>query len=76
MNQILTDTEIEKTRNLCFENPIKACAITQIIVDTCQIISCNTFAELKGKSTRTIQYQSNKYIGIKIENRKFISLNQ
>lgn len=73
---MLTEDEIKRTRELCFNNPIKACAIAQEIINTCGIISCNTFSKLKDKSTRTIQYQAKNMIGVKIENRKFVSLNQ
>ena len=72
MNQKLTPQEINKIQNLCFENPAKACAIAQIIIDTCQVASCSTVASIKRKSKRTIQYQAKRITGIKIENRKFI----
>ena len=69
---ILTKIEIQKTQQLCFANPAKACAVAQIITDTCGLVSCATFAQIKGKSPRTIQYQAEKLPGIKIEKRKFI----
>ncbi len=76
MNQKLTQEEVDKIQNLCFNNPAKSCAIAQIIIDTCQVVSCSKYASLKGKNKRTIQYQSDNLTGLNIENRKFISLNQ
>jgi hypothetical protein len=73
---ILTEVEIEKIRILCFNNTEKACAIAQEIINTCQIISCRKFAEIRKKSVRTIQFQSKKLIGIVIAGRKYPSLNQ
>ena len=73
---MLTDVEIKKIRKLCFNNPVKSCAIAQLIIDTCGIVSCKTLAEYKKKSIRTIQYQADKLNGVTIENRKFISINQ
>ena len=73
---ILTKIEIQKTQQLCFVNPAKACAIAQIITDTCGLVSCATFAQIKCKSPRTIQYQAENFTGIEIEGRKFISINQ
>ena len=75
MNQNLTDKEIDKIQKLCFENPAKACAFAQTIIDTCQVVSCSTYSKLKGKSKRTIQYQSGNFAGLTIENRKFLSIN-
>ena len=75
MNQKLTQSEINKIQNLCFENPARACAIAQTIIETCQIVSCSTYAKLKNKSKRTIQYQSGNMTGLTIENRKFVSFN-
>jgi len=76
MNQKLTQEEIDKIQNMCFNNPVKCCAIAQLIIDTCQVVSCSTYAKLKGKPKRTIQYQSGNLTGLVIENRKFVSLNQ
>ena len=76
MNQQLTEKEIEKIRNACFDNPVKMCAIAQVIIDTCQIVSSNTYADLKGKHRNTILKQKDKLTGITIANRKFISINQ
>lgn len=76
MNQILTYDEIKKIQNMCFSNPTKSCAIAQIIIDTCQIISCKTFSEIKRKKKRATLYKADKLTGITIENRKFLSLNQ
>jgi len=75
MNQKLTPAEIEKIQNICFENPAKACAIAQVIINTCQIVSCATYARLKEKKKRTVLYQSSKLLGVLIEGRKFLSLN-
>jgi len=75
MNQKLTPAEIEKIQNICFENPAKACAIAQVIINTCQIVSCFTYARLKEKKKRTVLYQSSKLLGVLIEGRKFLSLN-
>lgn len=74
MKQALTNKEIEKIQNVCFSNPERACAIAQIIIDTCQVVKCSTYAEVKGKSKRTVLYQKEKLAGIKIENQKFISI--
>lgn len=76
MNKHLTNIEIEKLQNICFSNPKKACAVAQLIIDTCQVISCSTFANIRGKNKRTINYQACKLTGVEIEGRKFISLNQ
>lgn len=76
MSQQITDKEIEKIRSACFENPSKMCAVAQIIVDTCQIVSAKTLSEIKGKHRNTILQQKDNLAGITIENRKFISLNQ
>ena len=76
MNQQLTQKEIERIRDLCFSDPAKACAIAQVIVNICQVVSCNTFAAAKGKSPRGVHYQTTKLTGIVIENRKFISIIQ
>jgi hypothetical protein len=74
MNQKLIQSEITKIQNLCFQNPAKACAIAQTIIDTCQIVSCSTYAKLTGKGKRTVLYQSPKMTGVNIEERKFVSL--
>lgn len=76
MNKQLTDIEKEKIRNLCFANPAKACAFAQEIIDTCQVMSCATYASVKGKAPRTVQYQAGKLTGINIEQRRYIALNQ
>ena len=75
MNEKLTQAEITKIQNICFENPAKACAIAQVIINTCQIVSCATYARLKEKKKRTVLYQSSKLLGVLIEGRKFLSLN-
>lgn len=72
MKEQLTDAEIKKIQNMCFHNPVKACAIAQTIIDVCQIISCASFSKLTGKSKRTINYQAENLIGIKIEDRKYL----
>ena len=74
MNQKLTRAEIEKIQNMCFENPQKACAIAQVIINTCQIVSCSTYARLKEKKKRTVLYQSQEITGISIEDRRVLSL--
>jgi hypothetical protein len=76
MNQELTKTEIDEIKELCFQNPVKACAVAQKIIDVCGMVSCNGYAKLSNKSTRHIQYISETLVGINIENRKYISLNQ
>lgn len=76
MKQQLTEAEIKKMQNICFSNPLKACAIAQLIADTCQIVSCTTYSKIAGKSKRTINYQADKLIGVTIENRRYISINQ
>lgn len=76
MNKELSEHEIKKIRELCFTNPLKCCAIAQEIVDTCGVVSCATFAQVKGRGKRAVQYQSEKLVGIKIEDRKFIAINQ
>lgn len=76
MNKELTEIEKQKIRNLCVSNPAKACAYAQEIIDTCGIMSCNTFGKLKGKAPRTVQYQAQRLTGLTIEKRKFVSLNQ
>ena len=75
MKQQLTTDEIRKIQNLCFENPAKSCAIAQIILDTCQVVSCSTYAQIIGKSKRTVQYQANDMTGVSIYGRKFLSIN-
>jgi hypothetical protein len=72
MNQTLTQAEKRKIQQLCFSNPSKSCAIVQEFIDALQLVGCNTFAELTGKSKRTINYQSEKLTGIKVEGRKYI----
>lgn len=74
MKQQLTETEISKIQNMCFENPRKSCAIAQLILDTCQIVSCSTYARLHKKSKRTVLYQSKHMTGVNVEDRKFIAL--
>jgi hypothetical protein len=54
----------------------KACALAQVVIDTCQVISCSSYAALEGKSKRTILYQAPTMTGLEIDNRKFISLVQ
>lgn len=76
MNQNLTEQERQKLFKLCIENPSKACSIAQQIIDNCQIMSISTFASIKNKSKRTIQYNSDKLTGITIEKRRFICLVQ
>lgn len=76
MEQRLTQKEIDRIQKLCFENPPKSCDVAQLIIDTCQVVSCSTYAKLKGKSKRTIQYQSGNLTGLGIETRKFLSINQ
>ena len=76
MNELLTEKELAKIQNMCFDNPAKMCAIAQEVIDTCQIVSSSKFAELKGKHRNTILQQKDKLIGVQIENRKYISLNQ
>lgn len=76
MKQQLTEEEIEKIQNVCFSNPVKSCAIAQLIIDTCQVVSCATFAKVKNKSKRTINYCSQNLAGVEIEGRKYISINQ
>lgn len=76
MKQELTNKEIKKIQNLCFDNSAKSCAIAQLILDTCQVVSVKTYSELKGKHRNTILQQKEKLTGVEIENRKFISLNQ
>jgi hypothetical protein len=76
MKYLLTQEEIKRTQQLCFNNPAKACAIAQIIIDTCQVVSCSTYAEITGKSKRTVQYQSKNLNGVSVEGRRFLSLNQ
>ena len=74
--QTLTDKEIREIKELCFSNPVKACAKAQIIIDTLQVKSCPTYAEITEKSPRHIQYIAESLLGINIEKRKFISLIQ
>jgi len=50
MSELLTSEEIRRIQELCFRNPVKACAIAQVVADTCQLVSCATFAAAKGKS--------------------------
>jgi hypothetical protein len=76
MKQQFTQQEIERTQQLCFNNPAKACAVAQLIADTCQVVSCATYAEIKGKSPRAVQYKAETLTGIEIENRRFVSVNQ
>ena len=76
MNQQLTEKEISKIQNACFENPAKMCAVAQVVVDTCQVVSINTYSKLKGKHRNTILQQKDKLTGVEIEDRKFISINQ
>ena len=73
MNEILTQQQKTKIRQACFDNPLKMCAIAQVIIDTCQIVSTSTYAELKSKHRNSVLHQKEKLIGIEIENRKFIS---
>ena len=76
MNQQLTKKEIEKIQNSCFDNPAKMCAVAQVIVDTCQVVSVNTFADLNGKHRNTILGQKDRLTGITVDGRKFISVVQ
>jgi len=72
MSQAMT----EKVMELCFTNPVQACALAQAIIDTCQVMSCATYASLKGKSKRAVLYSAQKLTGVEIEGRKFVSFNQ
>lgn len=72
----LTQQELNKTMNLCFNDPAKACAIAQTIINTVGVVSCSTYAEIKGKSKRNIQYAANNLNGVTIEGRKFPAINQ
>ena len=76
MNQQLTENEIEKIQNKCFDNPAKMCAVAQVIIDTCQVVSVNTFADLNGKHRNTILGQKDRLTGVVVEGRKFISVVQ
>ena len=76
MKSILSEQEIKRTQELCFANPEKACAVAQVIADTCQLVSCATYAAANGKSPRAVQYHAAELTGIEIEKRKFISINQ
>lgn len=76
MNQELTTKEINRIQDICFDNPARACAVAQIIIDTCQVVSCADFAQIKGKSKRTINYKAHNLTGLRIKNRYFISINQ
>jgi hypothetical protein len=75
MKQLLTQKEIDKIQNLCLSNPIKSCAIVQTFIDNLQLVSCADFAELKGKSKRTILYQAKKKTGVEIYGRKYLTFN-
>lgn len=76
MKSILTNDEVKRVRKLCFENPAKACAVAQIIADTCGLVSCSTFAEVKSKKVRAVQYKADRLNGVTIDNRRFVSINQ
>lgn len=76
MKQSLTKQETNKIQQMCFDDPSKMCAIAQLIIDVCQVVSVTTYSELKGKHRNTIIQQKNKLTGLKIEQRKYISLNQ
>lgn len=72
MNQKLTKAEREKILNLVFDNPDKSCAIVQTFIDSLQVVSISTYAKLKGKSKRSVLYNSKKLKGVEIEGRKFL----
>lgn len=72
MNEQLTEKEIEKIQKMCFQNPVKSCAIAQEIINACQMVSCSTFSDLTGKAKRTINYQAKKLNGVKIDGRKYL----
>ena len=76
MNQELTQSEKEKIMKLVLNNHEKSCAIVQQFIDNLQLISASDFAKLKGKSKRTILYQSKKLDGIQIDNRKYFVFSQ
>lgn len=76
MNKELTEKEKENIRNICFTNPAKACAIAQEIINTCQVVSCATFASVNSKAPRTVQYQAKKLTGLDLPDRRYISINQ
>ena len=76
MNQQLTLKEISKIKNACFKDTSKMCAIAQVIIDTCQIVSANTFADLNGKHRNTILGQKDRLTGVVVDGRKFISVTQ
>jgi hypothetical protein len=76
LKTMLSQKEKNKIIELCINNPQKSCAIVQTFIDSLQLMPCSTFAELKGKSKRTILYQSDKLTGISIDNRKFLTLIQ
>ena len=76
MNQQLTEKEISRIKDSCFKNTSKMCAVAQVIVDTCQVVSVNTFADLNGKHRNTILGQKDRLTGITVDGRKFISVVQ
>ena len=76
MNQQLTEKEISKIKNACFKNTPKMCAVAQVIIDTCQVVSVNTFADLNGKHRNTILGQKDRLTGVVVDGRKFISVTQ
>jgi len=69
----LTQIEIDKIRNMCFDNPSKSCAIVQEIVNSLQVVSCAEYADLKDKKKRTILYRAKKMIGFDLCGRRFLS---
>ena len=76
MTEQFTSNEIQKIQSLCFNNPAKACAVAQLIINTLGLVSCKGYADYKKKAIRTIQYQVNRLTGIILDGRKFISINQ
>ena len=76
MKQHITEEEKIKILDLVFNNPQKSCAIVQCFIDSLQLVSPAEFAELKGKSKRTIQYRVDKMRKVSIANRNYLTLIQ
>jgi len=70
---VLTQEEITRTRVLCFNNPLKACAYVQEMINSLQITSCSDYADLKGKKKRTVQYRAKKMIGFDLCGRRYLT---
>ena len=74
----ISQKENDEIRDLCLNNPDKACTYMQAFSEYLQLVSCNTYHEIKkpNKSLRTIQYQAKKMRHVVVGSKTFLMFNQ